>query len=153
MRFLVIGLAVLTATGVFAKNHELASDWAKGDKMKQVVESYFEAFNRHDIEAMVDLYAEDARLESPEDPFLIIGKEGIKKHYSEFFGMIPDVKDEVKNIVVGEDKVAVEFVSTGTIPSESGEPQKFELKIATIFEFKGGKITRDATYYDTAVTN
>ncbi len=116
---------------------------ARPKNAEELVKSMFDAFNRHDVEAMAALYSEDAFIDSPDFDTPKHGPRGIREIYPKYFKQSPDIKDEVGNLVACGNKVFVEFVSSGTI---SGE--KFSLKIATALEVKNGKIIRDVTYFD-----
>lgn len=106
----------------------------------------FEAFNKHDWQAMASYYTNDALFLDPS-----FGKDYVTKtqqetaaKYSELQKMFPDLHDEVVGIYPSGDKVTVEFIATGTM----GDSISFKLPIASVLTFKDGKIIRDATYYD-----
>lgn len=106
----------------------------------------FEAFNRHDWNAMANYYTDSALFLDPpygSDYVVKSRKETVAK-YAEMQKMFSDIHDEVVGVYPSQDKVTVEFVSTGT--AEDGS--KFELPIVSILTFKDGLIIRDATYYD-----
>jgi ketosteroid isomerase-like protein len=112
---------------------------------EKLVRQMFEAFNRHDWKAMTDFYADTAEFLDPG-----YGTEHVRKSrsetaakYAELQNMFPDLHDEVVTLFSNGDKVAVEFVSTG---SANGE--KFKLPISTVLTIVNGKIVRDATYYN-----
>ncbi len=106
----------------------------------------FDAFNRHDWDAMTRFYSESASFLDPS-----YGKDYVTKtrretaaKYAEMQKMFPDVHDEIVGVYPSGDKVTVEFVSTGTI----SDSVKFSLPIITILTFENGLIVKDATYYD-----
>ncbi len=136
----------LTATSTQAET--------KTPDLAKLVEQYFTAFNKHDVAAIMNMYATDATMEHPESKTPAKGQAAIHKHYEEMFAMIPDVKDHVKTTIIQGNKAAIEFTSRGTLPGEKprAKGKSFDLPIAAIVEFKDGKIVRDATYYDTAAT-
>jgi ketosteroid isomerase-like protein len=112
------------------------------DKAKQM----FEAFNRHDWNAMAAFYAEPASFLDPSFGIDHVSKtrKEIAVKYADLEKMFPDVHDEITGLYASGDKVTVEFVSSGTAPDSS----TFRLPIATILTFKDGLIVKDATYYD-----
>ncbi|MEJ8801869.1 nuclear transport factor 2 family protein [Pontibacter sp. H249] len=121
----------------------------------QVMQQMFEAFNKHDLEAMAALYADDAVFTSPEMIEPKKGKAAVAEIYGPLFEMAPDVQDEVKHYIYnGKDEIAVEFLSKGTVenigpndpPHMKGK--EFELKIFCRLKVKDGKIIEDVTYYD-----
>lgn len=110
----------------------------------------FAAFNAHDIEGMIKFYAPDAEYISPDVPPGTKGHDAIRKIYGDLFRMIPDVRDDVTRVVAEGDTVAVEFVSSGSLPTKPGQPvRKFSLPIASFLTFNAkGLIVRDASYFD-----
>lgn len=112
------------------------------DKAKQM----FDAFNRHDWNAMAGFYTEPASFLDPSFGTGHVNKtrKEVAAKYADLEKMFPDVHDEVTGLYASGDKVTVEFVSSGTAPDGSS----FRLPIATILTFKDGLIVKDATYYD-----
>lgn len=155
-RISIISLIIITSLSVVtvAAQKKVKEKTSESEKTRQVIEAMFAAFNRHDAEAMAELYSEDAFLDSSDFSAPKRGKQAVRETYSKYFKQSPDIKDEVKSIVVCGDKAFVEFVSSGTIeipppgaPSEL-KGQKFTVKIATVLEVKNGKIVRDVSYFD-----
>lgn len=106
----------------------------------------FDAFNRHDWNAMTNYYSESASFLDPS-----FGKEYVNKSrketaakYAEMEKMFPDLHDEVIGVYPSGDKVTIEFISTGTI----SDSIKFSLPIVSVLTFENGLIVKDATYYD-----
>lgn len=113
---------------------------------QNVVRSMYDYFNQHDWEKMASLYAEEAQFLDPSlgTGFVTQTRQQTIAKYGEMQQMFPDIYDEIITICAADDKVIVEFISTGS----SGDSIQFKLPIATIFTLKDGKIVKDATYYD-----
>jgi ketosteroid isomerase-like protein len=116
------------------------------EKNKAIANSLFEAFNEHNWQKMAFLYSDNATFLDPS-----FGKEYVTKtraeiatKYAELEKLSPDIHDHVVGVYASDDKVTVEFVSTGTI----SDSIHFSLPIVSILTFKDGLIIRDATYYD-----
>jgi hypothetical protein len=68
------------------------------------------ADEQHDLDAMLDLYADDAEIHilnrntSPSSPYVLRGKEAISEYLRDVFGR--DMTHRVESEVVGEDRVA-----------------------------------------------
>jgi ketosteroid isomerase-like protein len=68
------------------------------------------AKEQHDLDAMLDLYAEDAEIHivnrntPPSSPYVLRGKEAISEYLRDVFGR--DMTHRVESEVVGEDRVA-----------------------------------------------
>lgn len=110
------------------------------------VRSMFDAFNRHDWKAMSEHYTDSALFLDP-----ALGTEYIKQSrveiadkYAAMEKMFPDIKDEVITIFGKGDKVAVEFISSGT----SADGIKFTLPISCVLTLDKNLIVQDATYYN-----
>ena len=106
----------------------------------------FGAFNRHDWEAMASHYSDSALFLDPS-----FGTDYVRQtrtemviKYKEMHAMFPDLHDDVVTLVTSGNRVAVEFVATGTQPDGA----TFRLPISAMFTIENGKIVRDATYYN-----
>jgi len=113
---------------------------------EQLVRSMFGAFNRHDWEAMASHYSDSALFLDPS-----FGTDYVRQtrtemviKYKEMHAMFPDLHDDVVTLVTSGNRVAVEFVATGTQPDGA----TFRLPISAMFTIENGKIVRDATYYN-----
>lgn len=106
----------------------------------------FEAFNRHNWQAMANYYSQTASFLDPSFGTAYVDKtrEETVAKYAEMEKMFPDVHDEIKGIYPSEDKVIVEFIASGTGP----DSVRLKLLIISVLTFKDGLIVKDATYYD-----
>jgi ketosteroid isomerase-like protein len=87
---------------------------------RQRIPAWFEAMNRHDLDALLKDYAEDATMDYPGDvegvSGIITGKAAIRTWYQRYFDQFPIVHQTVKNIavshifdLVGNNVIAVEW--------------------------------------------
>jgi len=76
-----------------------------------VVRVMFEAFNRHDTAALAALYAEDVRLASSDFCRVRTGRPAVVRTYRALFERSPGIHDEVQDVIVDGDRVAVRFVA------------------------------------------
>ncbi len=113
---------------------------------KETATQMFAAFNAHNWQQMTSYYAPDADYLDPAYGMGYVRKSSgeIVEKYSGLEKMFPDIHDEVKGMYASNDKVTIEFISTGS----SGDSIKFTLPICAVLTFQNGKIIRDATYYD-----
>lgn len=107
------------------------------------VYALFEAFNQHDSDTLASLYSEDARLVSPEACQPTVGRLAIAASYRELFQQIPDLQDDLTQLIADGDRVAVGFDARGTI-----NDQRFELPIAAFLTLRDGLIVEDIAYFD-----
>jgi predicted SnoaL-like aldol condensation-catalyzing enzyme len=104
-----------------------------------IAAAVYDAFNEHDWDKMESLYADSVDLQDPAYPG---GKKG-KAGMTDFYRTVPDIYDDVQNILVQGNVAVVEFVSTGTING-----QKFSLPICSVMTIENKLVVRDNTYYD-----
>lgn len=107
---------------------------------RAVVTAMFEAFNRHDAEAIAKLYAPDARLTSP--VFCATrGRDDVARTYGALFAAYPDIRDQIEVMVVEGDRVAVRFVAT----SRSGG---LTMPVQAMIRVRNGLIVEDNSVFD-----
>ncbi len=108
-----------------------------------VVRAMFDAFNRHDAVAMAELYADDALLSSSDFCAPRVGREEVKRTYRALFAAFPDIHDEIAQMVVQGDHVAVRFVAKS---GQSSSP--LVLSISTFLTVRQGLIRSDDSTFD-----
>jgi hypothetical protein len=113
---------------------------------RTIVEKRIAAVARHDLEAIVALYAPDAVETSPGFCSSRTGAEGVRRTYGELFQAYPNISDDVVAYVVDGHHVAVQFVAR--VRKADGS-LAFEVPIANFLTVEHGRISRDDTYFDT----
>ena len=131
------------AVAVAACLSACAAEQTTAASSKAVLETRFAAFNRHDLDAIVALYAPDAVLISPGFCADRSGPEGARRTYGELFQAFPDITDEVTASVIDDDHIAVQFTVHVGKPSAG-----FSAPIANFLTLEHGLIKRDVTYFD-----
>ncbi|WP_433220081.1 nuclear transport factor 2 family protein [Microtetraspora malaysiensis] len=128
---------------------------------EDVIKRYWEAYNGHDVDAVLALMSDDVIIQFPTTPQPIRGKESIRPVWSMLFSkVIPDIHEEVVRTVIEGDTAACEFVETGTLtvpPGLGGAPSSgsthgrpYRTDIAAFFSFnREGLIERVRSYWDT----
>lgn len=130
----LIGLTVL----FFGFTTPLAQ--ADTAETRAIIEAVFEAFNRHDLEAVVALYHPEAKLVTPGFPEPRYGLDVIRATYKDHFDNIPGVYDEVTRIVADGDQAAVEFTASWDQPTEEDPSARGTLKISAFLKIQDGLI-------------
>ena len=122
------------------------SSQTTNNKNVETAHAMFDAFNRHDWNAMTNYYSESASFLDPSfgHEYITKSRQETAAKYAEMQKMFPDIHDELVGVYPSGDKVIVEFVSTGSI----SDSVKFSLPIVTVLTFENGLIIKDATYYD-----
>jgi hypothetical protein len=110
---------------------------------RTVVQAMFDAFNRHDAAAMARLYASDARLASSDFCATRTGPAAVLRTYRQLFAAFPDIRDEIGQMVVEGDHVAVRFVARSGQGSSA-----LAMPIATFLTVHQGLIQSDESTFD-----
>lgn len=116
------------------------------DTARTVVEKRFAAVTRHDLDAIVALYAPDAIETSPGFCADRFGPEGARRTYSDLFRTYPNISADATAYVVEGNRVAVQFFARTRTPDGT---VAFEVRLANFLTVEHGQITRDDTYFDT----
>ena len=111
-----------------------------------VVKKRFEATANHNLDAIAALYAADAIETSPAFCAPRQGSAGARQTYGDLFRDAPGIEDEVTNLVVDGNHVAVQFIARVRKPDGS---IAFEAPLANFLTVEHGRIVRDDTYFDT----
>jgi len=112
---------------------------------KEVVGELVEAYNAKSLEALLELYSDDARFWDPLHREGATGRQAIGQVLQGLFEAFPDEQMSIVTLA-GDDTYAVaEFRSTGT--AASGRP--FELEFTEVYEVSGGRIVDCRVYLDT----
>ena len=118
--------------------------------MHNLTERFAEALHRIDAERdtgpMVELTAEDAELVKLDDRNQATGRDGAERFWTDYRDVFGDLETTFTHTVVGEDRAALEWTSTGTL--RSGRP--FTYRGVTVIEGDEETVTGVRTYYDSA---
>jgi len=118
---------------------------AAADSVTTTVRQKFEAFNRHDADAIERLYAANAVLHSPDYPNLG-GNHPIADTYRKLFAMIPDARDNLVLLQRAGDHVYAQFELSGHLGGAQDKP--VSLRLISIYTVHNNRISEDNTYYD-----
>lgn len=118
-----------------------------------LIRAYYEAFNRRDYAAMLDLLTDDVAHDINQG-----GRETGKEAFRAFLGhMDRTYRERLRDIVMMTSAdgrhAAAEFVVEGTyLATDEGLPeakgQTYTLPAGTFFEIRDGRIARVTTYYN-----
>jgi ketosteroid isomerase-like protein len=112
-----------------------------------LLQDIVDAFNRHDVDALVNFFTEDGEMYLAAGPEIwgtrIKGKAAIREALTKRFASSPDVQwTEGKSWISG-DKAVSEWRVRGTQPNG----QQLDLLGCDLWEFRGDKIVKKDTYY------
>ena len=115
----------------------------------ETLKKVLEAFNRHDLEAIMNFFSEDCSFDFPRGPEpygqRFTGKVQVKEALAGRFRGIPDVHygNDRHWISAEGDKGVYEWKLSGTTTSG----KKLEVRGCDIWEFQQGKISRKDSYW------
>jgi steroid delta-isomerase-like uncharacterized protein len=120
------------------------------------LERYVERYNAGDLDACMDLYAEDAVQKMPDGTFE--GRSTIRERLARELAGVPDATYAVASFVEQGDAFADEWTFVGThtgpfpLPDGSQLPptgKRVEIRGMELVQVRDGKIVIDNLYYDT----
>jgi ketosteroid isomerase-like protein len=126
-------------------NAAMAGSARSGTDALDVVRNKFDAFNRHDVAMIEQIYASTATLQSP-DYANLEGNGPITDTYRKLFEAIPDAKDTLKVLERSANHVYAQFILSGHWRGEQDKP--LTVRIISVYTVEGGHIVDDSTYYD-----
>lgn len=113
----------------------------------ELLKGFLGAFNRHDLDAIMDYFAEDCVFYMPRGSTprgdRYVGKDEVRAGLAKRFEGLPDVHYGEDRHWVGDDFGVSEWTLTGT--STSG--QKIEVRGVDLLEFAEGKIIRKDSFW------
>jgi ketosteroid isomerase-like protein len=114
---------------------------------REVLEQMLDSFNRHDLDTIMSLFAEDCVFESPRGPDSwgrrFVGKEEVAEGLGARFKGIPDVHyGDGAHFVSGE-RGASEWTLTGT----TVEGERLEFRGCDLWMLRGDEIVRKDSFW------
>ena len=113
------------------------------DTLREILD----AFNRHDLEAIMEFFADDCIMEMPRGPdpwgLRLIGKAQVQEGVASRFQGIPDVHYGDDHHWVCGDFGVSEWTLTGT----TGTGTRIEVDGCDHFEFRDAKVIRKNSYW------
>ncbi len=82
--------------------------------LEAIIARYADAWNRHDVNAVLALHTEDAVFENHTSGGLAVGKAEIRKLLEGVFTTFPDLRFATRRAYFGEDVAVVEWTATAT---------------------------------------
>jgi ketosteroid isomerase-like protein len=111
------------------------------------LKGFLEAFNRHDLDAIMAHFGQDAILETPRGAHpwgsRFEGLEGVRRGLAARFEGIPDVRYSDDDHWVSGDNGVSSWLLTGT--TKSGE--QIRVRGCDLWTFRDGKVVRKDSYW------
>jgi ketosteroid isomerase-like protein len=112
-----------------------------------VLQQFLDAFNRHDLDAIMDCFAAECVLETPRgpDPWgrRYVGREEVRAGLASRFTGIPDVHYGEDHHWVSGDRGVSTWLLTGTTTAG----QRLAVRGCDLLEFDNGKVVRKDSYW------
>jgi ketosteroid isomerase-like protein len=108
------------------------------------VENFNTAFNRHDVDAVMDAMTEDCIFENtnpPPDGTRLKGADAVREYWENFFNRNPDARFEAEETFAVGDRCVVRWIYR---KSKDGKP--WHLRGVDIFKVRDGKVAEKLSY-------
>jgi steroid delta-isomerase-like uncharacterized protein len=110
--------------------------------MSPSLSALLDAFNAHDVDAIMTFFTEDCVFDTPRGQRLV-GTEQVRAGFQARFDGIPDIEYTDARSFTSGDRGVSEWTIRGT--QATGEP--IEVRGCDLFEFSDGKISRKDAYW------
>lgn len=118
----------------------------KSESLKQIAHKWFDAFNKHDLEALLNLYDENAEHYSPklkdrkpETKGYIKSKDQLRTWWADAFKRLPSLKYEIIKLTASDDQVFMEYIRHVT--------NEADLRVGEVLVIKENKIIASRVYH------
>ena len=120
-------------------------------RVLEALEGLAAGFNAHDIDAIMEFFAEDCSLDLPRGPepygTRYVGRDQVRRGIMARFETTPDVRyDDVENFVTGSTGMS-KWLLTGTTP----QGENVRVRGCDFYTFRDGKVTRKDSYWKIVV--
>jgi steroid delta-isomerase-like uncharacterized protein len=124
--------------------------------LEQVIAAYGEAWNRHDVEAILAMHTEDSVFENHTSGGKAVGKAAIREILKGVFATFPDIRFDARRTYVRDGIVTQEWTATATlaVPYTRGattvQPtgRRVSWNGVDVIPFKGTLVARKDVYVD-----
>lgn len=113
---------------------------------KAIAIKWFDAFNEHDLDKLLSLYADDAqhyspklKLHQPDTNGLIVGKEALRSWWQDSFARLPTLHYQPTKFIADDNSVFMEYIRT-----VDGEKP---LTVGEVLDIKDGLIVSSRVYH------
>lgn len=114
----------------------------------EALKRFLDCFNRHDVDGIMDFFAEDGVYETPRGPDTVgrrlEGKEAIRANFAKMFERMPDTHfgEDAHWVSADGTRGASEWTLSGTNPDGT----RLHVRGCDLFGFRDGQIVRKDSY-------
>lgn len=124
--------------------------------LEQVIAAYGDAWNRHDIDAILAMHTEDSVFENHTSGGKAVGKAAIREILAGVFSAFPDIRFDARRTYVRDGVVTQEWTASGTlaIPYTRGSAtvrptgRRISWNGIDVIPFAGDLVARKDVYVD-----
>ena len=116
----------------------------KKDSTEALIIQFNEAFNRHEVEGVMDLMTDDCVFENtnpPPDGARFEGAEAVRAYWQKFFAANPDAHFEIEDIIASGDRCVTRWTYRKI---KDGKP--WHLRGVDVFRLRDGKVAEKFSY-------
>ncbi|WP_164019070.1 nuclear transport factor 2 family protein [Pyxidicoccus trucidator] len=114
------------------------------ERAQRFVDALLKLEEHGDLEGIVSLFSDDARVSNAASPRVFSGPAGARQFWKEYKGTLGKVKSTFRNMIEAGDRVALEWETQGT--AHNGSAIAYEG--VSILEWDGDRISRFYAYFD-----
>jgi hypothetical protein len=118
----------------------------KSEENIQIAKNWFNAFNTHNLEALLGLYDDEAKhfspklkIRKPETKGLVEGKNSLREWWKDAFDRLPSLNYAYTTLTADDQRVFMEYLR-----KVDGED---DMLVAEVLEIKNGLITASRVYH------
>ena len=127
-----------------------------GNELEKVIAAYGEAWNSHNVDAILAMHTEDSVFQNHTSGGAGVGKDAIREILKGVFAAFPDIRFDARRIYVRDGLVTQEWTATGTlaIPYTKGNTtvqptgKKVSWNGVDVIPFAGNLVARKDVYVD-----
>ncbi len=115
-------------------------------KNEEIALKWFEAFNTHQLENLLALYADTAKhfspklkIRKPETNGLVVGKDALRAWWKDAFERLPSLQYIVTSLTANDNRVFMEYIR-----KVDGEE---DMLVAEVLEVENGEIIASRVYH------
>ena len=124
--------------------------------LTKIIAAYGEAWNSHDVEAILAMHTDDSVFENHTSGGKGVGKAAIREILRSVFAAFPDIRFEARRTYVCDNLVTQEWTATGTLAvpytrgSTTVQPtgRQVSWKGVDVIPFAGNLVARKDVYVD-----
>lgn len=124
--------------------HDRSTVELMDEQTRAVVERFNEAFNRHDVDGIMQCMTPDCVFENTRpapDGTQIVGQDAVRRFWEEFFARSPQARFDTEDLFVAGDRCVVRWVYHWMRDGKAGHVRGVD-----VFRVRDGKVAEKFSY-------